>query len=184
VPALVRARHPQTLLALLAERHPAVHAKLMPTLRCAESVTNALPVEWLPVEVDIEVMEGVAHQLSPGMVAALVSERQRLEMGSALFKTFVATITKLFGLSPATFIRHLNRGWRQVLSDCGVIEVVSLEEQSALVMLRELPAACLASSAWTGALPAGMAVLFELVNTTGEVTVAIRGSDVELRFTW
>jgi hypothetical protein len=183
-PALIRARHPQMLLALLGERHPAAHAKVMQGLQCADKLAQALPVQWLPVELDIEVMESVARQLSPSMTDALVSERQRQEMGSALFKTFVSTAQKLFGLTPATFIRHLGRGWRQVFSDCGEIEVVSLERRAAVVMLRELPEACLASSAWIGALPAGMRVLFEFVNTVGDVSVVRRGRDVELRFGW
>ena len=48
--ALIRARHPQMLLALLAERHAAAHAKVMAALGCAPKLTQALPVEWLPVE--------------------------------------------------------------------------------------------------------------------------------------
>jgi hypothetical protein len=172
------------LLALVAERQPHVHAKVMQTLTCADKLAQALPVEWLPVEMDVEVMEAVARQLSPSTTEALISERQRQEMGSALFKTFVSTAQKLFGLTPATFIRHLGRGWRQVFSDCGEIDVVSLERGAAVVMLRKLPEACLASSAWIGALPAGMRVLYELVNTPGQVTVARHLSDVELRFTW
>jgi hypothetical protein len=172
------------LLALLAERHPTAHAKVMQTLQCAEKLAQALPVEWLPVEMDIEVMEAVSRQLSPSMTEALVSERQRQEMGSALFKTFVSTLQKLFGLSPATFIRHFDRGWRQVFSDCGEIEVASLERGSAVLLLRKLPEVCLASSAWIGALPPGLRVLYELVNTTGEVTVVRRVSDVEIHFSW
>jgi hypothetical protein len=172
------------LLALLAERHPAAHAKVMPALQCAARLSQAMPVEWLPVEIDIEVMEVVSRQLSPSTTEALVSERQRQEMGSALFKTFVSTAQKLFGLTPATFIRHLGRGWRQVFQDCGEVDVVSLERGSAVVMLRALPEACLASGPWIAALPAGMRVLYELVNTPGEVAVARRMGDVELRFTW
>jgi hypothetical protein len=184
MPALLRARHPQMLLALLAERHPAAHAKVMSELRCGEKLAHALPVEWLPVEMDVEVIDVVARQLSPSTMEALVAERQRREMGSALFKTFVSTAQKLFGLSPATFIRHFGRGWRQLFSECGEIDVVSLERGAAVVMLRALPEVCLASVAWVNALPAGLRVLYELVNTTGDVTVARQGPDVELRFRW
>ena len=172
------------LLTLLAERHASAHAKVMPTLACADKLAHALPVEWLPVELDVQVIDAVSKQLSPQMMDALVSERQRQEMGSALFKTFVSTAQKLFGLSPATFIRHLDRGWRQIFSDCGAIEVVALERRSAEVLVRGLPEACLASSAWVSALPAGMRVLYEFVNTKGDVTLARRGGDVELRFSW
>ena len=172
------------LLALLADRHPTAHAKVMESLRCAEPLTHAHPVEWLPVEMDIEVIEEVSRCLSPAMVDELVSERQRQEMGSALFKTFVSTAQKLFGLQPSTFIRHLGRGWRQVFSDCGDLEVVRIEPRVGVVLLRALPEACLASAPWIGALPAGLRVLYELVNTKGEVLVERHGPDVEIRFAW
>jgi hypothetical protein len=71
-----------------------------------------------------------------------------------------------------------------VFSDCGEIDVLSLEKRSGAVLLRDLPEVCLASSAWIGALPAGLRVLFELVNTTGEVAIVRRPSGVEIRFSW
>lgn len=184
MPAQVRARHPQMLLAVLAEREPAAHGKVMAALGCAELLSQALPVQWLPVEVDIEVIEVVTRALPVAAFESLISERQRREFGSALFKSFITTTTKLFGLSPATFVRHLGRGWSQMLQECGVIKVVSIEKQSALVTLSELPPVCLASAAWIGALPAGLRVLYELVHTRGEVTVTTRDDVVELRFNW
>lgn len=184
VPALIRARHPQMLIELLAELHPEVHARVIPTLSCAEKLTHALPVEWIPIEMDVELIDAVSAALSPATLAALVSERQRREMGSALFRTFVATMQKLFGLSPTTILRHLGRGWRQVFSECGEIDLVSLGDGQGVALLRGLPDVCLRSSAWIGVLPAGMRVLFEFVNTRGEVTSQRRGGDIELRFRW
>jgi hypothetical protein len=172
------------LLALLAERHPAAHAKVMPALTCADRMKTALPVEWIPVEMDIEVIEVVAKQLTPSQMEALISDRQRQEMGSALFKTFVSTAQKLFGLTPPTMLRQLNRGWQQVFSECGKLDVVSVEGQSGVVVLRDLPEVCLASREWIGALPAGMRVLYELINAKGDVTARRRGDEVELRFRW
>jgi hypothetical protein len=172
------------LLALLADRHPAAHAKVAGSLRHGAEIAGAVPVQWLPVEIDVEVCDTISRQLSPSQMDSLIADRQRQEMGSALFKTFVVTATKLFGLSPPTIIRHLNRGWHQLLQDCGEMEIVTVEKNHATVLLRELPEVCLGSSAWIGALPAGMKVLFELVNTVGDVAVTMRRPDVELRFTW
>jgi hypothetical protein len=172
------------LLAILAERHPAAHATVMASLRSAEALAHALPVQWLPVEVDIEVVDAVAGALSAQEYDLLVAERQRQEMGSALFKSFVSTISSLFGLSPATFIRHLDRGWRQVLLDCGTIEVVSIADGAGVVVLRDLPEQCLASSAWISALVPGMRILFELVHVEGAVVRARHGDVIELRFSW
>ena len=184
VPPQVRARHPQTLLAILGEQHPAAHDKVMASLDCGDRLAHALPVEWLPIAVDIEVIDAVARALSPGEFDALIAERQRREMGSVLFKTFVSTITALFGLSPATFIRHLNRGWSQILLECGTIEVVRIEPRAGVALLRALPAECLASRAWIGSLVPGMRMLYELVHVAGDVTTERRGDDIELRFAW
>lgn len=172
------------LLALLAERHPTAHKKTMEALQCADKLAHALPVEWLPVEMDVEVIDVVARQLSPSTLEGLVAERQRQEMGSALFRTFVSTAQKLFGLTPKTMIRHLGRGWRQVFSHCGEIEVVSMEARQATMMLRGLPEVCLASATWVGVLPAGLRVLYELINTPGDISITRRGPDVELVFRW
>lgn len=172
------------MLALVGERHPNQHGKVMSSLRSAGQLAHALPVEWLPVEVDVEVMDVVARTLAPGEVDLLVETRQRLEMGSALFKTFVATTGKLFGFTPATIIRHLGKGWRQVLSDCGVVEIERAEPGGAVVWIRDLPAVCATSLAWTGALRPGMRMLYELVDTKGDVEVSMHERDAELRFTW
>jgi hypothetical protein len=172
------------LLGLLAERHPNVHVKVVPSLKCEKALLNALPVSWIPVEMDIEVIESVGRQLSPATMDALVSERQRREMGSALYKTFVSTTLKVFGASPTTVIKQLGRGWRQMFSECGEIEVVRHDKQTALVRIRALPETCLASSAWIGALPAGLRVLYELVSAKGDVAVEQRDGQVELHFSW
>ena len=67
-------------------------------------------------------------------------------MGSSVYAP--ALLQKLFGLTPVMFIRHLGRGWSQVFSECGEIDVVSIEPRAGVVRLRGLPAACLASDAW------------------------------------
>lgn len=172
------------MLALVAARHPALHAKILSSLRSAEQLKHALPVEWLPIEVDIEVMEAVAHGLSWLEVESLVEDRQREEMGSALFKTFVLSVGKIFGLTPAQLVRHLGKGWRQVMQDCGTIEIETVEANAATAWLRDLPAACLASPSWTNAIAPGIRMLYELVGTRGTVTSQVRGRDIELRFRW
>lgn len=157
---------------------------MMASLRSADKLAHALPVEWLPIEIDVEVMDALAAVLSRPLFDALVATRQRQEMGSALFRGFVTTTVTLLGGTPATVIRKLHKGWGQLMEDCGVVEVTSLEARSGKVLLRELPDVCLASRAWIGSLGPGMRTLYELVKTRGDVEVTMRGRDVELHFTW
>jgi hypothetical protein len=172
------------MLAVVAEKHPAAHAALLQSLKSAARIADALPVEWLPIEIDIEVMEALSQALTPAQIEELVVERQRREMGSALFKTFVVTTGKLLGFTPATMVRQLPKGWRQVMQDCGEIEISAIEARAATAWIRGLPPACLASAAWIGALRPGLGMLFELVSSRGEVDVSIHGGDVRVHFTW
>ncbi|MDB4964993.1 MAG: hypothetical protein JWN44_682 [Myxococcales bacterium] len=161
-----------------------MHARAISTLASADRVAHALPVEWLPIEIDVEVVDTIARALPRAGFESLIEDRQRQEMGSALFKTFIAATGKLFGFTPAMMIRHLGKGWRQVLQDCGVVEVAATESRAATVWLRQLPQVCLDSSAWIGALRPGMRMLYELVDSRGDVTVTVHGRDVQLRFNW
>jgi hypothetical protein len=182
----VRARHPQMLLALVRERHADRHAPLTASLRHHATIEARLPVEWIPIEADVELIEALGRLLAPAPVAALVEERQRREMGSALFKSFVATLGTLFGLTPATMARQIPKGWGQVFQDCGCVQVRALAERGAELAVVGLPAVCLDSAAWLDAIPVGMTMLYELVGARGTVTRAPVGADgaVTLRFAW
>ena len=175
------------LLELLQAQNPDLHAELMTSLRSAKRIATALPVEWLPIEVDVELIDALANKLSPAALDNLVRDRQRQEMGSALFKTFVSTILRLFaGGSPATLVRHFPKGWSQVFSDCGRVEVEEVDEANhARLRIADLPAVCIASRAWIDAIPVGVQMLYELINSsTGRVTLTRDGSSVLLDFTW
>ena len=175
------------LLELLQAQQPTLHAELMTSLRSAKRIATAMPVEWLPIEADVELIDALANKLSPAALDSLVRDRQRLEMGSALFKTFVSTILRLLGGgSPATLVRHFPKGWSQVFSECGRVEIEEAEGVGhARLRIADLPAVCIASRAWIDAIPVGVQMLYELIkSTTGKVTLTRDGSSVLLDFTW
>jgi hypothetical protein len=175
------------LLELVQSQHPALHAELLKSLSSAKRIVSAMPVEWLPIEIDVELIDALAHKLSPAALDNLVRDRQRVEMGSALFKTFVSTILRLLGGgSPATLVRHFPKGWSQVFSDCGRVEIEDVDEpHHARLRIANLPAVCIASRAWIDAIPVGVQMLYELIQiSTGQVTLTRDGSSVLLDFTW
>jgi hypothetical protein len=182
--ASVRVRHPQMLLALVRERHPDDYPAVAGRLRHREDIEARLPVEWIPIEADVELLDAMAALLPAAGVEALVRERQRQEMGSALFKTFVATIGKLVGLTPTSLVRQIPKGWGQLFQECGTVQVRAVGERTAELAVTGLPAVCLASPAWLDAMPVGMRTLFELVGTSGEVRRQGAPGEVTLSFDW
>lgn len=173
------------MLELVKERHPALHADLLANLPSAKRIETALPVEWLPVQIDIDLMEALGRKLAPQVLDELVKQRQRLEMGSALFKTFIATIGRLLGLTPTQLLRHFPKGWGQVFQDCGKVELEHVEEGRGRIRIRKMPAACLESRVWIESLPVGVGMLYELVKVkTGKVSMTREGKDVVLHLSW
>jgi hypothetical protein len=171
----VRARHPQTLLKLSRAAGPQHYASITSALAAETraALEAALPMAWLPIAIDVEVIEAIAARLGYARTAQLVEARQREEMVSPLFDGFVKMALRMFGASPRTMVRRIPIGWPQLFRDVGAVEVVSAEERGATVRFRGLPECCIASAAWMAALPVGLATLYELVEVKGTVTCAI-----------
>lgn len=184
---MVRARHPQMMISLAAERMPLlgeqVRASLPPDTLDLLSV--AAPSMWIPIEHDIRAVEAVCRQVGQVTHDSLLQERARREMGSPLFKSFVGTVLRLFGDSAATVVKQIGNGWPQVFQDAGTYEVLGIVDDSATAVLRGVPPACLASSVWVKGVPVALETLFELVNATATIgsTVGPRG-DLLLSFAW
>jgi hypothetical protein len=188
-PAHVRARHPQTLLRLARaaapEAYPAIEEALGVATRA--TVESAIPSAWLPIELDVDVMEAVARRLGPIVAATLVEARQREEVGSALFNGFVQSVLRVSGASPAVLLKQLPAGWKQLFRDCGWIEIVEVASAEGRILFHALPRACVASDAWMAALPVGLGMLYEIIGVKGSVECRTRNvaeGSALIRFRW
>ena len=185
----MRARHPQTMLRLVRESAPSAYGEVEAALAndTRAVLADAIPAAWLPIEIDVEVMEAVASRLGPAATAELVHTRQREEMGSALFNTFVQMIVRISGATPATMVKQLPSGWKQLFRDAGTIDILSLDDHEASVVVRDLPRVCTLSAAWMTAMPIGLSMLYEIVGVKGTVAVEPRSvldGGVRLTLRW
>ncbi len=187
--AQVRARHPQALLSLTASTtpgsYPYVLARLRPETRVELEV--AAETAWLPMAIDIEVVEAVAAQLGPSDTALLVAARQREEMGSALFDGFVQTALRVFGASPVNMVKRLPAGWGHLFRNAGWIEIVSTDRTTAVTRFHRLPYECTSSAAWMAALPVGLRTLYEIVGVRGTVDCRVEDAGLQtllVTFRW
>jgi hypothetical protein len=127
------------------------------------------PSGWLPMEIDIEVIEAVTRRFGPDAAASVIEARQREEMASALFAGFVKTVLHVFAASPASLVKQIPAGWARLFRNAGWVEIVSLGRSDAVIRMHRLPAMCIASSASMAALSVGLRSLYEIVGATGTV---------------
>lgn len=167
----VRARHPQMLLRMaqeaLPEGSPPMTASLSGETRA--TLAAADPMDWLPIEIDVEVVEAVAERMDPERNAALLAARQREEMGSSIFHGFVATALRAFAASPVTMVKRIPDGWARVWKDAGWVSVVSIARNVAVLRVHRLPPVIIGSRAWMTAMPISLQTLYELVGARGTV---------------
>lgn len=169
--AQVRARHPQALLRLAEEGAPSsVAAALGAATRAALGAAD--PMAWLPVEIDVEVVEAVAA-LGPAASLAILEARQRAEMKSALFDGFVEKALRAFSPSPVNMVKRIPDGWGRLFRDAGWITVVSTGRNVAVTRFHRLPAVCVHSAPWMASLPVSLRTLYDLVDATGTVDCRI-----------
>ena len=175
----VRARHPQTLLRLIEETAPDAHAAVVAALEEATRVTlgGAVPATWIPMAIDIEVLEAASRHLSASALARLIEARQREEMGSALFDGFVQTALRVFGASPTNMVKRIPTGWTHLFRNAGWVEIVAAGRSDALARFHRLPAVCIASAPWMAALPVGLRTLYEIIGVKGTVECRIEDQD-------
>jgi hypothetical protein len=65
-----------------------------------------------------------------------------------IFGPLVRTGKRLFGASPATFLRWAHRGWEASFRSCGHLKGEVLGQGRGKLVYTELPAVCTASEAW------------------------------------
>jgi hypothetical protein len=157
------------LLRFAEERAPA--GTLSDATRAALAAAD--PLDWLPVVVDVEVVEACLASLGPEDWTQVMEDRQREEMKSNVFDAFVKTALRVFAPSPVTMVNRLPSGWGRIWRNAGWVAVVSTARHIAVARIHKLPAPCIRSAPWMAALPISLATLYEIIGATGTVDCRI-----------
>ena len=183
----VRAKFLQSWLSF-PQRYGADAAQLVEILsetRCA-AIRAAHALVWLPMELDIEVVEAVAQvtgsQFGELTRAFFLEIMQRPPLG-ALFELG----SRMMGLSPQSFLRWWDKGWGAVYRDCGKVVGQSQDDCRGLVLYRDMPRMCLGSDAFVEAVLGTAYGVYALTGVEGEVRIARRRPDqgeLELALEW
>jgi hypothetical protein len=185
----VRARHTQALLGLAEERVPAGAPSIAASLGAGGRaiVEAADPSAWIPLEIDVELVEVMTRQLGSAVTASLVDANVRDETNRTLLAGMAAAVLHAFAASPVTVVKQLPAGWGRVFRNAGWVEVAATGRSHAVARFRRLPAICVASAAWMDALIAGLRSLYSVVGATGTVERSIEDAaqgTVLVTFRW
>jgi hypothetical protein len=139
-----------------------------------EKIEKATRVEWLPVEVDVALTEAVARTTGEDGVrkwsrAALVASVE-----APFLRPIVKTAIALFGLTPASLLRHAPTGWKQVYLDCGVIRFESVSDKHVRLHLDGAPLQMTESKPYLVGTAGAWEAAFDIARAEGgEVTLEV-----------
>jgi hypothetical protein len=171
--------------SIAGSEHTRVLARLRPdTLRLLRSVTW---LEWLPIEIDLELGLAVADVLGPDVdrERARLCVLQCLE--TPLLRPFIHGADMLFGLSPAGLIATVPRGWPAVYRDAGVLRYEVDGGLRRVLIYEVVPPAVIGSRLYLESLAGALESVFDSSKIEGSVTlgpVDIAARRAELHFEW
>jgi hypothetical protein len=137
----IKARHTRTSLEVMGELYPAaeprVVARLSPLVK--QALDAALRLDYLPVMVNLEVVEAIRAELGPRGSRQVARESLRRTLTGPLLGGLVATAVTLFGRTPPGLLRWVGRGYGWVCRDCGEFRLVTAEAGRVELRLEDLP---------------------------------------------
>jgi hypothetical protein len=175
----------QVLESIAGSEHKRVLARLQPsTLARLRSVTR---LEWLPIEIDVELGLAVADTLGPDVDR----ERARLCVlhcfDTPLLRPFLRGADMLFGLSPAGLIATIPRGWPAIYRDAGLVRYEVDGGLRRVLIYEDVPPVVIASRLYMESLAGGLESVFEFCKVDGSVSVGlvdVVARRAELYFEW
>ncbi len=152
-----------------------------------EEIEAAGPLSWLPVELNVRMIEALVAGLGPLRAHEFQGDQITSQFSTPLWRGFVEGGIRTLGLDPAALSRWIPNAIGLIFKDCGQWSVEILSETSAALHVRWLPPELGANRRWLDSIGGGIHALFILCRTSGETRVTDvdpdRGSArIELRW--
>jgi hypothetical protein len=187
--AQIRAALPLQSLRVLESIAGSEHTRVLARLQAEtrQRLSSAAWIEWLPLEIDLELSFAIAAALGPDVN----KERARLCVlqlfESPLLRPFIHGADMLFGLSPAGLIATVPRGWPAVYRDAGVVRYEVDGGLRRLLIYDGVPPQVIGNRMYLDSLAGALESVFDLSKVEGSVTIGqidVAARRVELQFEW
>jgi hypothetical protein len=187
--ASIRAALPLQSLRVLESIAGPEHTRVLARLRPAtlELLRAATWLEWIPIEIDVELGLAVDDVLGPDVDR----ERARLVVlhcfETPLLRPFIRGADMLFGLSPAGLIATVPRSWPAVYRDAGALRYEIDGGLRRVLIYEAVPLAVIGSRLYLDSIAGALESVFDLTKVDGSVTlgpVDVAARRAELLFAW
>jgi hypothetical protein len=167
--ALIRGRFLQEWLANM-EREPErvrdrFFAVLPPDAR--EQIEQATRTVWLPAQLHVKLAEVTLEALGESRAHDYYRRAFARSLRGPFFASAMRAATRLFGLSPGSFLRWTSRAYEATLRNCGACHGEVLGEGRGVLLYTGLPAFCTASDAWLDSAQGSVYGAFDIVGASG-----------------
>jgi hypothetical protein len=135
-------------------------------------VGAASRLAWLPIALNVRMVEAVAARFGEEPGIALLAECVYRQFDTPLWKSFLGGALRLLGTEPASLGRWLPEAYALVFRGCGRFSVESGGERTLTLRVEELPAPLAAHGLWLRSLATGMTPLFTLCGRDGSSRLA------------
>lgn len=187
--AQIRAALPLQSLRVLETIAGSEHTRVLRRLRpeTLERLRAAARLDWLPLELDVELDLAIADVLGPDVDR----ERSRLCVlhlfDTPLLRPFVQGAQMLFGLSPPGLIATVPRGWPALYRNAGELRYEVSDGLRRVLIYDHVPPRVIASRLYLDSIAGALESLFDLANVEGSVTLGeidVVARRAELVFEW
>lgn len=135
-------------------------------------IRGAGSLDWLPLELDLELVEAVADVLGPEVDRERARLCVRACFDTPLLRPFVAGIELLFGLEPAALIGAVPRAWHVLYRDAGRIHYEIVPGLQRVLIYEQIPASVLTNHLYLEAIAGALESLFDVCKVDGSVELA------------
>lgn len=185
----VRAKFLQQWLTFPEQFEPAAAVRLARLVNDEKrrAIHGAHALVWLPMTLDIEVVDAVAQALGVRRYAELTRAFFLEIMLRPPLGALLELGTKLMGLSPEAFLRWWDKGWGAVYRNCGRVTGYVEEERRGRVLYRNMPHLCLRSDAFVEAVVGTAYGVYALTGVEGVVRITqrrVEQGELDLEFEW
>jgi hypothetical protein len=144
-PGVAKVGNAQDLQVFIAQLHSAERAeRVLARLPegPADLVANAGRTTWIPIEDDACYVDAVVTELGPDAEELWHAYTSRF-MTRPIVRALIEGATRLFGLSPGTFVRIIPRIWASSFKHAGQVELDRSNPEQYVVTFSDLhPAIC------------------------------------------
>lgn len=185
----VRAKFLQLWLSSFERTNPVSLARLDQIVgeEKRRAIMELSMLSWVPIELDIEIVDAVAQVLGKPQFREFTRAYVSEIMPRAPLGALIDLGTKMIGVSPESFLRWWDKGWRAVYRDCGTARGIVSDATHGRIIYEKLPRACVQSEAFVDAIVSTSYAVYAWTGQRGSARIATFIRDegyLELKLEW